>query len=623
MKVMVRAAASLFLFTGLLISAPAIAQRSAAPPAEEGKEKKKKRVAPTAGPKGAVRQEVQIDGFEPAEGPPRTMVVLRGKHLDDTCKVRFNGRLLKIKGQSESEIKVQIPPRAVSDKFVVLKTGFREVTLDKMFHVIKPPKIRTYQPRQAGEGDTIVVYGQNFHPGDEFFLGDLAMPRKSFKPDRVELTVPKGARTAKIELRRGQKPRARVKKPLDILLAAPAITKFSPDRGEPGVIVRIEGRNFEPSDHVRLNGQKMPIKSKGHDFFEVQVTRRHTTGQIALRGRRGRRVVTSELFTVVRPPKLKSFAPRYGAPGTRITVTGNSFLEGDQVVIGDGTLTMRSLRHNHIVVELPAGVTSGKLGIKRGERVFPARGNFEVILPPGISEISPVEGPAGTEVTIKGANFLKGLEVMIAGKRLKVVRKALPHEVTVQIPREVRSANLVVVTRAGSARSEAIFRVRKVAEIGSFFPLHALPGSEVRINGAHFHEGMKVFLGDTELPIKTLVSAEVVVAIPDDAPSGKFRVESYGKGAFSKMAFTVDQPKPEIEFDFAPKRGRRGSEVTLSINPPHQEVLIFFDGRPLPKKTLQGGRRVVVTIPSDARTGYFEVEYNDRRYKAPQVFKVR
>ena len=636
MKLTLKIGANLFIALTLLLGAPASAQnRTPAPPADEVKDpaprhgkrhdkgKKKRREAPT-GPKMDVRKAVEIDNFDPTEGKQGTVVILRGKHFDETCVVRFNGRELKIIKRSPEELHVRIPNNSVSDKFVITKSGFRELTLDRMFHVLRPPKIRTFQPRQAGSGDTIVVYGQNFHPADTFLVGPAEMERASFKPDRVELKVPDGARVGRISLHRKGKMRAQTKKPLDVLLAAPAIVSFEPRQGAAGTIIKITGRNFEPGDHVRINGNKMPIKAKGHDHFEVQVNNKHSTGHLAVMGRRGRRIVSPDMFTVVRPPKIRKFSPNYGAPGTRITLHGIGFLEGDKVVLGDGILTGRSLRHNQVIVELPAGVESGKLAIQRGEVRFPIKkGHFEVILPPGINEVAPKEGPSGTKVTVKGKNFLKGLEVMIAGKRLNIVHKQLPYEVTVVIPPGVRSGNLVVVTRAGSARSEDLFQVRKVASVEGFSPLHGLAGTQVRLTGDNFHEGMSVHLGDAELPMKSLVSAEVMVEIPEGAPSGKFRIESYGRTVQSPMAFTVDQPKPEIAFEFSPKTGRRGSEVTLTIDPPHQEILVFFDGRPLPKKTLQGGRRVVVVIPSDARSGHFEVEYNERRYKADKPFKVR
>jgi len=50
---------------------------------------------------------------------------------------------------------------------------------------------------------------------------------------------------------------------------------------------------------------------------------------------------------------------------------------------------------------------------------------------------------------------------------------------------------------------------------------------------------------------------------------------------------------------------------------------VFFDGRPLPKKVMQGGRQLVVTIPGDARSGYFELEHRGERYRAKQIFRVR
>ena len=636
MKLNAKIGVSLLAAACLLLSVPAAAQnRTPAPPDKHDKkqvkkhgkehgEKKKRREAPSAVPKMPVRQPVVVDNFSPEEGTPNTLVSLHGKHFDETCTVRFNGRELKVIKRDAEEVTVRIPPRAVSDKFVITKSGFRELTLDRMFHVLRPPKIRSYQPHQAGSGDTIVVYGQNFHPADIFRLGPLEMERRAFKPDRVELAVPEGARTARIALIRKGKQLASTKGLVDMLLSAPVINGFEPKRGGAGATIRITGGNFEPEDHVQLSGKKMPIKERGPEHFVVQITRKHTTGNLAIVGRRGRHVAHPDMFTVVRPPRVKGFTPRYGAPGTRITLHGVGFLDGDQVALGQGTLTGRSLQHDRIVVELPAGVESGKMAIVREGARYPAKGTFEVILPPGINEVAPREGPAGTQVTVKGKNFLKGLEVMIAGKRLKIVRMQLPYEVTVLIPEGVRSGNMVVVTRAGSARSEDLFQVRKVAAIEGFSPLHGLAGTRVRITGADFHEGMSVHLGDVELPVKSLVSAEVEVEIQEGAPSDKFRIESYGRTVLSPMPFAVDQPKPEIVFEFSPKQGRRGSEVTLTIDPPHQEIMVFFDGRPLPKKTLQGGRRVVVVIPSDApRSGYFEVEYNERRYKAEKPFRVR
>jgi hypothetical protein len=84
----------------------------------------------------------------------------------------------------------------------------------------------------------------------------------------------------------------------------------------------------------------------------------------------------------------------------------------------------------------------------------------------------------------------------------------------------------------------------------------------------------------------------------------------------------VDEPKPEIEFTFTPMSGKRGSEVTLIVTPPRQ-VMVLYDGRPLPKKVFQGGRRLVVTVPGDARTGFFELELEGKRYRAKRPFRVR
>ncbi|MBW2735665.1 MAG: hypothetical protein JRH20_25045, partial [Deltaproteobacteria bacterium] len=44
--------------------------------------------------------------------------------------------------------------------------------------------------------------------------------------------------------------------------------------------------------------------------------------------------------------------------------------------------------------------------------------------------------------------------------------------------------------------------------------------------------------------------------------------------------------------------------------------------RPLPKRSFNRGRRIVVTIPADARSGFFEVEFKGRRYRGSRRFRV-
>ena len=101
-------------------------------------------------------------------------------------------------------------------------------------------------------------------------------------------------------------------------------------------------------------------------------------------------------------------------------------------------------------------------------------------------------------------------------------------------------------------------------------------------------------------------------------------VQSFGRRVKHRQLFTVDVPVPEISFTISPTTVVRGNEVTLTVTPAGKSPLtVYFNGRPLPKKTLHGGRTLVVIVPSDSRSGYFEIEYQGRRYRSRQQLRVR
>ena len=610
------------IFTSLLFIAPAEAQRHKAPPAPDTPRKVRRR-APPSGPKMPVRKAVEVSNFEPKTGSPHTVVTLFGAHFDETCRVRFNGRDLKIISRTNTQLKVRISRKAVTDHFVVIKPGFRDVTVASSFHVVRPPRINDFRPKRLHVGDQVTVYGAHFLPTDTFVIGPVVLPTVSFKPQRVLVTVAAGATPDRIGVRRGKHVIAFSRGRLDVMSPPPVVTGFTPPQGSRGTVVRIIGKNFEPTDRVEIGGRGLKIVKRGHDFIEVRLGPPHTSGKFKVTGRHGRQALSGKLFQVIRPPVVKRFFPRFGPPGTVLTLFGHGFLPGDEVMINDAVLTTRTLVHNKIMAELPAGVSSGHMFVRRGTTRHRVRGAFRVMLPPTITSFTPRSGPPGTRVTIRGSNFLPRLSVLIAGTQMKIARRPSKDDVIALIPANARIGKITIHTKVGNATSTHPFHVIPYAVVHSFFPQHGLPGTRVTISGNHFHPGVQVFINKLPLAIKRQTPTQLVVKIPKNAPSGKFYVMSFGRKLFTPQAFTVDQPKPAIEFDFAPRAQRRGREVTLTLRPPTVEVTVFFNGQPLPKRTQEGGARVIITIPGDARSGYLELEYKGDRYRAKDKLRVR
>lgn len=387
--------------------------------------------------------------------------------------------------------------------------------------------------------------------------------------------------------------------------------------------MRIYGSNFDTRDQVRLAGRLVTVRRRSTTMLEV-VIGRHNTGRFAVTGIGGRLAESRRQFIIIRPPRLARFAPRYGAPGTRIRIFGNHFLQTDQPYLSGRALTVRTISATQIVAEIPAGVASGPITLKRGTREFRARGIFRVHLPPAIADVKPTAAPPGSVVLVEGQNFTRDVSVMLTGQRLRIVKRRLPGQLWVQIPANGRTGRLVVLTAAGSTAWRRNFLITQYASIRAFYPLVGVAGSKIRIQGRNFGPGVRVYLGRYPLIVRRVRGHKLVAEVPANIPptSARIVVESFGRKVASSLKFRLTVPPPEVAFRFGPHAGRRGSEVTLFLSPPRRYVSVYYDGRLLPKRVLRNGAQVIVTIPGDARSGYFEVEYRGRRYRARRRFRV-
>lgn len=583
-----------------------------------------RRKAPPARDHGwHVRKQPVVKKYDPHQGPPGTHVELRGRHFDSDTRILLNGQALRIVSLKRNRVEVVVPRRAQTDRFVVSKRGFRDTPIEPPFQVVRPPKISRFRPGRGNPGIDVTLRGANFLDSDEFRLGKVKLGVKSVLPKRAIVHLPAGAKTGRFFIVRGGHRVAQSRRMFQVALPPPVITKVDPLSGPPGERVRIYGTNFDNADRVRIGPQRLKVVKRDPAFIEV-VIGRNRSGHLFVYGASGHRTGKSKKpFVVIRPPVVRRFAPTAGGPGTRIRVYGASFNPGDAVYLGKRQLAIRKLSDRMIVAELPAGVDSGKISVRRGDKSYPARGGFTVLHAPKVASLQPKQGPPGETVMVSGEHFMPRSRVLLSGRKLRIVKRKPPHDLWVKIPRGARTGRMVVVTPAGSARSKDNFTVTAYSRVKTFFPLKGVPGTKVRVDGANFQYVTAVLLGKHQVKQTQVTPNRLYFVVPDKASSGRISVKSFGKRVASRLPFKVLPPPPEVSFTVAPAHGPRGSEVALTLSPPRQEVTVFFNGRPLPKKVYQRGKRIVVTVPADAHTGYFEVEYNNRRYRAPKKFRVR
>jgi hypothetical protein len=63
----------------------------------------------------------------------------------------------------------------------------------------------------------------------------------------------------------------------------------------------------------------------------------------------------------------------------------------------------------------------------------------------------------------------------------------------------------------------------------------------------------------------------------------------------------------------------RGSEVKVYVTPARTPLIVRFNKRVLPFRMDASGKVLTVTIPDDATSGFFEVEWKRKRYRSLYV----
>jgi hypothetical protein len=251
------------------------------------------------------------------------------------------------------------------------------------------------------------------------------------------------------------------------------------------------------------------------------------------------------------PPTISSFTPDSGATGAEVTIDGSNF-------IGVTGVAFNGLPANGFIVDstsriravVPAGATSGKIGITTAVGPADSATDFVVIAPsvePAISGFTPASGPAGTEVTINGANFTGVTGVTFNGAAASQFAVDTAARIRAVVPASATTGKIGVIAAAGAAVSATNFEVTVQATISGFTPASGPAGTEVTINGANFTGVTGVtFNGVSASQFAVDSVTRIRAIVPTGTTTGKIGVTTTGGSASSAANFQVTMPQHRI-----------------------------------------------------------------------------
>ena len=282
-------------------------------------------------------------------------------------------------------------------------------------------------------------------------------------------------------------------------------------------------------------------------------------------------------------PSITSLEPAEGVAGTEVTIRGSHFgprvgaLQGTSGVSFSGVwVTPSGWNDGEIRAVVPPGASSGPVMVSVGGQES-AGVPFTVTGPgtpvPAIATVSPLLGPPGTRVTIRGANFhssqgaatvtFNGVEAEPGfwseeEIRVAVPEGALPGPVVVRVKGEASRGVRFEVAAAGPAPPS----------LDWMGPLSGPEGTTVRIEGERFGSPEGAGQGTSGVSFAGVWATPshwsgtlIEVPVPEGAPSGPVVVSVEGRSS-GAVGFTVMRPPPVIHA-VTPVHGPEGSLVRI------------------------------------------------------------
>ena len=285
-------------------------------------------------------------------------------------------------------------------------------------------------PEAGPPGTTVTLSGQDFGPfqstqsnGVEF--NGVPALIQLWEPDFIMVKVPLKATSGPVRVTNGQTQMEAG----EFAIQQVQITQLDPPEAEAGSTLVIHGKHFgstagsrDPNtmfgvNQVLINGIRAEIRKWRPEKLEVFVPANATTGNVEVRlassdplpdgsccAPVSYAVSNAMPLTVIPPVAVQ---PTKGPRGSKMVLSGQDF--GEQkppdgaVTIGGSLTTMAQWSNRTIVVHVPFNAKTGDVVLHRnGEKRTVA--HFEV-LTSQIEHITPLRGPIGTLVTIKGRNF--------------------------------------------------------------------------------------------------------------------------------------------------------------------------------------------------------------------------
>ncbi len=480
-----------------------------------------------------------VSAFTPATGKAGTSVKVTGTGFTTAKSLTFNTVQAVFFIESDTVIYTTVPEGALSGPIGVNNTTGAGASV-ALFTVA--PRIGVLTPDRGLSGRTVVINGANLANTTNVYFGGIAAGFTPISDTQISATVPPGATNAPVTVLTTVG--AAVTTNDFLITDVPIIRSFTPEVASVGTLVIIDGGDFTGVTNVLFNGQPATgFAITAQNQVQAQIPATATTGPIKVQTPGGEAVSTNNLITGA-GPIITGFSPAAGPVGKRVTITGTGFTGLNSVHFNTNAAISGGVTSDTLAfADVPAGATTGPIKFTKGTNVFITSSNFIVGAFPIITNFTPGNGTAGTQITIQGENLLSVTSVRFGSIPASFFQATADNLMFANVPANATNAPIYLANSSFTNASSTVFIVNGAAPtIVDFTPKSGPPGAIVTLYGYGFSGMSSVTLnGQAVAATVTSVSGtnQISATLPGDASTGTFAVTTPGGTGTSTNSFYV------------------------------------------------------------------------------------
>lgn len=385
---------------------------------------------------------------------------------------------------------------------------------------------------------------------------------------------------------------------------APVITNFTPASGKPGEPIVIEGFNFTGVTNVLFNGTNAAFGISADTQLTAFVPTNATSGFITLISQFGTNTST-EAFGI--EPLITDFNPVAGTVGSVILINGANLSEVTNVNFAGTSASFTNTAPNQIHAVVPFGATNGPIQVIAPSGTNSSTTDFTVTFGvPFITDFSPSNGLAGSEVILTGIHFSGAANVTFNGVNAASFGVTSDSQISAFAPAGASTGPITVFGPAGTNQStNAFYFTPRITEIS---PLKGPAATHLSITGSNFTDTVSVRFvatNDTRVdaPFSVVSDTRLDVIVPTNALTGAITIAAPGGVVVSTNSFSV---LPRID-NITPPWAPIGADVVVhGYN--FEDIASLKIGNLTAGYTYNSATQLTVRIPAGASTAPINIQ---------------